>query len=426
MIYLEVHIWGELVGVLAWDKDQQITSFEYAPSFLQRGWELSPLVLPLSKKVFRFDARQEQNTGSRNDIHKGLPLFIADALPDRFGTELLTKYLALHGKKLNDLSPIEKLSYLGDRAMGALEFRPSAKVSVPEKQLDIQKLSELSAEIIHESYIGNLEDMASLFHVGTSPGGAQPKVLINMNRTNQNLYRGDRMPKENEDSWIVKFNKDIGLDSDNDRGKVEFVYSKIAALAGIKMMPSQLLEKGSDSFFMTQRFDRQNGEKFHTQTLHAMAGMHFQLPNTYSYEQVFSVFNQLHLPYSDKRQLFRIMVFNLIGRNVDDHTKNFSFYLTRTGEWRFCPAYDLTFTYNQNYGRTTPHFLSIKGKNEKQNLQDVLAIAKTYGIKKPKDIINQVNKSFWVWPKLAQEYGVTEERINYIKSKLLTLGYGVR
>ena len=135
-----------------------------------------------------------------------------------------------------------------------------------------------------------------------------------------------------------------------------------------------------------------NGQKIHTQTLHAFAGMNFKLPNTYSYEQIFALLNKMNFDYSSKEQLFRVMVFNIIGRNVDDHTKNFGFNMNKKGEWNLSPAYDLTFSYNENFNRITPHFLSINGKNQDFNLNDILYIANEYSIKKPKKIINKISK----------------------------------
>lgn len=423
MIYVEVRIWEKMVGILSWDEVRNTTSFEYAPDFVSTGIDLSPLLCPLSKKIVRIDANDHSQDGFQFTSSKGLPLFIADSLPDRFGTELFAKYLEKEGKNFKDLVPIEKLSYLGNRGMGALEFRPSQEQKNSNPKIDIQRMSQLASQILKDEPVANLKELGNLFHIGTSPGGAQPKVLVNIDRKTGIVYRGDTLPKENEDAWIVKFNKDIGLHSDSERGKVEFVYYQMARLAGITIMKSELLTINDDAYFITKRFDRQDGKKIHTQTLHAMAGMNFKLPNAYSYEQLFSVFNQLGLAYGAKEQLFRLMIFNVIGRNVDDHTKNFGFNLDESGQWDFSPAYDLSFSYSQNFNRETVHFLSINGKNEKHNMADVLKVAKEYGIKKPKNIINNVNQSFLQWEKLAKRVDISLERMDFIKSKLKTFAY---
>jgi len=266
--------------------------------------------------------------------------------------------------------------------------------------------------------IANIDDMANLFHIGTSPGGAQPKVLINIDNKTGDIYRGDNLPANDQDSWILKFNRDIGLQSDKERGKIEYAYYQMAKESKIIMMDSELKKIENDYYFMTKRFDRVNGRKIHTQTLHAFAGMNFRLPNTYSYEQIFSILNRLNLNYSAKEQLFRIMIFNIMGRNVDDHTKNFGFNMDEKGEWNLSPAYDLTFSYNENFSRTTPHFLSINGKNENVNLKDILHVASEYSIKNPKKIINEISQSFQSWEKLALKLKISKKTTNHIAEKI--------
>lgn len=422
MKLLEVLIWDQLVGVLAWDQSSQVCSFEYADSFIRNDWQLSPLVNLKSKKII------EANPFSTSsevvfDTEKGLPLFISDSLPDKFGTQLFSKFLEKEGKSYRDLTPIEKLAYIGARGMGALEFRPAKHEYSGNDAVNIKKLHALSASLMKNKPIANISDLANLFHIGTSPGGAQPKVLINIDRYTGDIFRGDVLSSENQDSWILKFNRDTGEHYDQERGKIEYVYYLMARDAGIDMMESRLLPHDGEYYFMTKRFDRVGGNKLHTQTLHAFAGMNFKLPNTYSYEQIFSVFNSINLDYTVKEQLFRIMVFNVIGCNVDDHTKNFGFNMNQTGEWNFSPAYDLTFSYNENYNRVTPHFLSINGKNEDFKLSDILALALEFNIKHPKKIINEVNSSFRKWEFKAQGHNISKKTMEYIASKLNRSGY---
>lgn len=428
MNLLEVHIWGNLVGVLVWNETKKTSTFEYANSFIRKGMELSPIINPTSKKIIAAIQKLEYTSESSIsfDTNKGLPLFISDSLPDKFGTELFSKYLEKEGKNYRDLTPLEKLAYVGNRGMGALEFKPAKHEETTTKTINLKKLNELSISLLRNEPIANVNDMAILFHIGTSPGGAQPKVLINIDSTTGNIYRGDSLPTENQDSWILKFNRDIGLHSDKERGKIEYAYYKIAKESGIKMMDSELMEFENDFYFMTKRFDRIDGKKLHTQTLHAFAGMNFKLPNTYSYEQIFNLFNKMNLDYEAKEQLFRIMIFNIIGQNVDDHTKNFGFNMNENRVWNFSSAYDLTFSYNENFNRITPHFLSVNGKNENINLNDILELAKEYSIKNPKKIINEINQSFLNWRQIAIELNISIATIDYIESKLKTIPYKVK
>ncbi len=425
MIPVEIILWGKLVGVLVWDKSKNTTAFEYSKNFIKENLELSPLINPASSKIIK--AKVSSNIDSELNINfdtsKGLPLFISDSLPDKFGTELFSKYLEKEGKSYRDLTPLEKLTYIGTRGMGALEFHPVKHDQNKTERLNLKELSKLSQLLLGNKPIGTLEDMSNLFHVGTSPGGAQPKVLINIDTLNGNIYRGDNLPTKDQESWILKFNRDIGLESDKERGKIEYAYYLIAKRAGISIMDSELKLIDGEHFFMTKRFDRKNEDKIHTQTLHAFAGMNFKFPNSYSYEQVFSVFNKINLDYGDKEQLFRIMVFNVIGRNVDDHTKNFGFNMDKTGTWRFSPAYDLTFSYNENFNRETPHFLSINAKNKDFNIKDILQVANEYSIKNPKKIFNEINQSFLQWNTIATDLEISEKTKKYIASKIKTSPY---
>jgi serine/threonine-protein kinase HipA len=428
MKIVEVIIWDKLVGVLVWDEANHTTSFEFSKSFINTNLQLSPLISPLSTRIIKakIDFNDINSESMAFDTEKGLPLFISDSLPDKFGTDLFAKYLEKEGKNYRTLTPIEKLTYIGSRGMGALEFRPALHIENSATQLDLKKLNQLSASLINNEPIGNLSDMGNLFHVGTSPGGAQPKVLINIDKENGNIYRGDNLPTTTQEGWILKFNRDTGLEIDKERGKIEYAYYLMAKKSGISITDSELKEIDGDYFFMTKRFDRENGQKLHTQTLHAFAGMNFKSPNTYSYEQLFTVFNSINLDYGAKEQLFRIMVFNVIGRNVDDHTKNFGFNMNNRGVWQFSPAYDLTFSYNENYNRTVPHFLSVNGKNEDFSLNDILTVAKEYSIKNPKKIINEINHNMLQWNKIATGLNISATTIDYIASKLNTFPYGIK
>jgi serine/threonine-protein kinase HipA len=428
MNLLEVIIWGKLVGVLIWNETKKTSTFEYAASFIRKDIQLSPIINPTSKKIIsavqKLDYTSEGST--LFDTNKGLPLFISDSLPDKFGTELFSKYLEKEGKNYRDLTPLEKLAYIGSRGMGALEFMPAKHEQPSIKTVNLKTLNELSISLLNNQPIANIDDMANLFHVGTSPGGAQPKVLINIDNQTGDIYRGDNLPSNNQNSWILKFNRDIGLDADQERGKIEYAYYLIARESNIIIMDSELKEFENDYYFMTKRFDRLDGQKIHTQTLHAFAGMNFKLPNTYSYEQIFAILNKMNLDYSSKEQLFKVMVFNIIGRNVDDHTKNFGFNMKENGEWNLSPAYDLTFSYNENFNRETPHFLSINGKNKNFNLKDILHVAEEYSIRNPKKIINEINQSFHNWKKIAKDLAISKNTTDYIASKLKTFPYKVK
>lgn len=362
---------------------------------------------------------------SEFNTNNDLPLFISDSMPDTFGTQVFSKYLEQQGKNINDLSPVDKLTYIGSKGMGVLEYYPSKKDKKDKRLLDLKELSELSAGLLNDEPGANLNNLADLFHIGASPGGAQPKVLINIDFKTGNIYKGDSLAAKDQESWILKFNRERGDMFDGQQGKLEYAYYLMARQAGIKIMESRLEARDGAHYFMTKRFDRAPGGKLHTQTLHAFARMNYQRPNTYSYEQVFTVLNQMRMTYGDREQLFRIMVFNIIGRNVDDHTKNFSFVMDASGKWTLAPAYDLMFTYNENYNRPTPHFLSVNGKNQGHRLPDILRVAKKYSIKRPKHIINEINGAFLNWETIATDLNISTEVRHYISEKLLRVPYKI-
>jgi serine/threonine-protein kinase HipA len=419
MNLLEIIIWNKLVGVLVWDEETSTSSFQYADSFIKSGIQVSPYAFPTTHKSLSILYNPTHSSRGQLTInnYEGLPLFISDSLPDKFGSKVFSKYLEKSGRNYRDLNPLEKLSYIGNRGMGALEFKPTNHAPANYLAIQMKQLSLLSKSLANNEPIAHIAHIENLFHLGSSPGGAQPKALININKYTGFIYRGDQTPLADEESWILKFNKDIGLSWDFERGKMEYAYYLMAKNSKIHIMESRLHEFNHEFYFMTKRFDRPHGGKIHTQTLHAFAGMNFKSPNTYSYEQVFTVLNSMNFDYSAKEQLFRIMVFNVMGNNVDDHTKNFGLMMNEQGQWSFSPAYDLTFTYNENYHRETPHFLSINGKNKEFVIEDLLIVANEFGIKNSKKIISEIRLCFLEWNLIAEKSKLSKETTKYIGNK---------
>ena len=416
---IEIHIYNELVGVLSYDELKKETYFEYAPSFLKNNIELAPIVLPKRKGVMVF---------SNNDYnsYKGLPEFISDSLPDKFGTEVIKEYLLNKGIGANDLTPLEKLAYRGNRAMGALEFYPSKQTTLTKDSLDVALLNDLSNKIVNNEEIGRLEDgLVQLFEFGTSPGGAQPKIIVNRSKEGV-LFRGDNKLKEGESSWILKFNNAKG-DFGKDKGKVEYAYYLMAKAAGISINDSELLDFNGEKLFITKRFDRTNtGEKTHMQTAMAFAKMDWK-NRVYGYEDLFKVLQFIGNGQMEKQELFRRMVFNILSKNVDDHTKNFSFLMNKQGEWCLSPAYDLVFTAKYGFSpHLDNHFLSINGKRNDFKLKDVLQLANDFNVKKSKQIIEQVNLALKGWRAIATDLSINEKHINFIEDKINVFPYKLK
>ncbi len=259
--------------------------------------------------------------------------------------------------------------------------------------------------------------LLDIIKVGTSAGGARAKAVIAFNEKTSEIRSGQADVPDNFFHWIIKFDgvklKEFG--DPRGYGRIEFAYYKMASDCGIIMNECRLLEENGRAHFITKRFDRLNGnEKLHLQTLCAIAHYDYNDPNSYSYEQAFQVMRHLKLHYPDAEQLFTRMVFNVIAKNLDDHTKNISFLMDRSGVWKLSPAYDITFAYNPESKWTRRHQLSINGKRDEITKVDLLKVGKEMNIKKAKEIIERIKTVVSGWEKYAKECGVPDSQIDAI------------
>jgi serine/threonine-protein kinase HipA len=274
---------------------------------------------------------------------------LADALPDRFGNLLIDQWLAQQGRTPESFDPVERLCYLGSRAMGGLEFQPTLLKPSPSETLHLETLIQLanealaSKEHLHANLADPPEALATILRVGTSAGGARAKAVIAWNpRTNE--IRSGQVPTDRGfEPWLLKFdgvaaNRDKEVSDPLGYGRVEYAYHLMARAAGITMSDCRLLEENGRAHFMTRRFDRSaSGEKFHMQSLCGMAHFDFNQAGAYSYEQAFQVARRLGLPQPDLSELYRRALFNILARNQDDHTKNIAFLMDRRGAWAAGP-----------------------------------------------------------------------------------------
>ena len=352
----------------------------------------------------------------------GLPGLLSDALPDRFGNQLIDLWLASQGRDKASMSPVERLCYLGKRGMGALEFEPTERnEKESSKGLEIGALVELSKKALSikeslDSHFSNedAETFADIIKVGTSAGGARAKAVIAYNEQTGEVRSGQLNVPKGFEHWLIKFdgvtNEQLG--DPKGYGRIEYAYYKMAIDCGIVMMPSKLLEEHGRAHFMTKRFDRiDNNEKLHMQTLCGLCHFDYNNPNVYSYEQAFQAMRQLRLPYTDAEQLYTRMVFNVVARNQDDHTKNISFLMDKTGTWSLSPAYDVSYAYNPTNKWIGKHQLAVNGKREKITREDLLSVAKQMNIKRPKEIIEKITAVVDDWNVYAQEAGVPKNQI---------------
>lgn len=399
----EVHLWEHHMGTVFWNEERKIASFEYEPSFLSTGLKVAPITMPLTDDIYSFPSLPQ-------GTFLGLPGMLAEALPDAFGRVLLDNWLAAQGRQ--DANPVERLCFQGQRSMGALEFVPSKERMLNAQQaIEVGSLVEAAREALYnkELFVTNMsksdEALLDIIRVGTSAGGQRAKAVIAYNDATGEVRSGQTTVPDGFDHWLIKLdgvtNKELG--DPMHFGEIEYVHYLLAKAAGINMTECRLYREHDRAHFMTRRFDRVNGHKLHMQTLCGIAHYDFNMLHAYSYEQAFGIMRRLRLTYPEAEEFYRRMVFNVVARNQDDHTKNISFLMNRKGEWRLSPAYDMSWAYNPNGGWTATHQMSINNKWDNITREDLLTVASEMNVKGAKKIIDQVVDAVAQWPRLALE-----------------------
>ena len=414
-----VKLWGKNVGAVAWDSKRLVARFEYERSFLQAGLAISPIIMPLGSGIFSFP---ELNY----DTFLGLPGLLSDALPDRFGNALIDQWLLRQGRSISDFSPIERLCYMGSRGVGALEFEPALeRGKIKSLPLEVSELVSLSHNVLRSRnnlYIAVNKNeknaLNTIIQVGTSAGGARAKAVIAWNPKTNEVRSGQVKAPPGFEYWLLKFDgvADDTLGDPIGFGRVEYAYHLMAAAAGIKMNQCRLLEENERAHFMIKRFDRdQSGEKVHMQSLCAMGHLDYNMPGAYGYEHAFDLIQRLNLGHQAMMEQFRRMVFNLVARNQDDHTKNISFLMDGDGAWFLSPAYDLTWNYNPKGMWTNKHQMQINGKRDGFTKEDLFVVASRYNIKEAAAIIEKVGKAVTRWTDFAESARVERSMTQQIK-----------
>lgn len=429
----EVFIWNHLVGAVAWDPERGYGFFEYDPAFRKKGIELAPLTMPVNgrREVHSFPDLRSREQGALNTF-KGLPGLLADALPDRYGHQLINAWLARQGRPANSMNPVELLCFIGSRAMGALEFTPTLRSETQRtSRIELNSLVEAASDILQRKSdfstdLGSDEHQAlnDILKIGTSAGGARPKAVIAWNEKTGEVRSGQTRVPKGFQHWLIKLDgvSDAQFGESSGYGRVEMAYHDMATDCGIEMMPCRLLEENGRAHFMTLRFDREGANtKHHVQTFCAMKHYDYNLVGSFSYEQLFQTMRELKLDYRDAEQMFRRMVFNVISRNCDDHTKNFAFMLKEGGKWQLAPAYDICHAYRPDSSWVSKHALSINGKREDITREDLLVIGRSIRCKNAADIIDQTNDVVSRWTDYAQRYSVLHELLQRIGKTHSTL-----
>ena len=431
----EVKIWGEFAGAVRWDADQQLASFQYDEKFLQKGFDLAPIKMPISNggRIYSFP---ELRPAKEEEVatFKGLPGLLADSLPDKYGNQLIDVWLAQNGRPAGSLNPVELLCFIGSRGMGALEFEPSQLK--PGKQsfaIEVSSLVEVARRMtaIRSDFHAHLDKedqkaMGEILKIGTSAGGVRPKAVVAFNRRTGEIRSGQTKAPAGFEHWLIKLDgvSDAQFGASRGYGRVEYAYYLMAKDCGIHMMESELFEENGRAHFMTQRFDREgNSTRHHIQTFCGI--QHFDYNNLYgfSYEQLFQTMRMLKLTYPEAEQMFRRMVFNVMATNYDDHTKNFSFRLKQGGKWELAPAYDMCYSYSPTNIWVSQHTLSINGKHIGIQASDLLKIAEANSIKGAEKIIEEIRKMVCNWSEYSKKVKVDSTLSSSIKKTLVAFQF---
>ena len=429
-----VILWGSTIGAVSWDEDRDIAAFEYTPQFQQSAIQLAPTTMPLGPAIYSFPGLSKQS-------FYGLPGLLADALPDKFGNLLIDEWLVRSGRDRASFTPVERLCYVGARGIGALEFEPAIRKEVDRSvPVDVAALVELAAEALAQKqqldtrFTGeehhDLEAMRDILRVGTSAGGARAKAVIAWNQATGEVRSGQVQAPPGFGYWLLKFdgvsgNRDKELDDPRGYGRIEYAYHLMALEAGVEMSQCRLFQEHGRSHFMTKRFDRSDdGEKAFMQSLCALGHYDFNQAGAYSYEQALQLTQELGLEIGQREQFFRRVVFNILARNQDDHTKNIAFLMDKSGVWRLAPAFDVIYAYNPQGRWTSQHQMSLNGKRDDFTFDDLRVAADRFRLfrgKRLDALLQHVDAAVGKWPEFAHQAGVTAKRVEEISRNIRRL-----
>ncbi|MHB1208992.1 MAG: type II toxin-antitoxin system HipA family toxin [Acidimicrobiales bacterium] len=412
LAYVEVWAWGTRVGVVAPDPRSGRYVFAYTPDWIASGVELSPLTMPLRETPYELGQWPELAP----DAFHGLVPLLADSLPDAFGNALVNAWMAEHGVALDSVTPLDRLAYAADRAMGALEFRPPADDAAREAPsaialADLVRAARLTVRGTLVDDTGAHTAIQQLIHVGSSAGGARAKAVIAFDPVTYQLASAFVPLEAGFEHWMIKLDgvSATGMDGHGDglgesapHGRIEYAYSLMASAAGLDMTPCRLLAEGPRRHFMTRRFDRDSdGGRIHVLSLAALAHLDQRLVGVHSYDQYLATVKQLGLALTSLEQAYRRMVFNVAAVNRDDHTKNFAFMRTRDGQWELAPAFDITHAYRADSEWTSRHNLRVNAKTEAITLDDLYVVGDRHEVPGYKSIVHEVIETVGAWPEFA-------------------------
>lgn len=419
---VEVSLYGESLGTVNWNEQKGSAIFQYSESSYANNREPSPFLMPKEGRTY------ETNRDHVN-FHN-LPYLLSDSMPDDFGNVMMKEWLGQKNLTYDDINPVDRLTYVGKRGMGALEYKPINHNSSNNYSIDVTNLLEVAKNVLEgkkevQYKDLNEESLTEILRIGTSVGGARAKALIAIKEDEKgniiDIKPGDIIQPSGYSYWLLKIDgaNEKTLGESDGIGKIEYAYYKMARDSGIDISESRIYNENDRFHFLTKRFDRsERGEKIHMQTFGSLVGIDFKVQKASSYETLFRTMKRLKSNYKQLEQQFRRAVFNVVARNHDDHAKNFSFLMDQQGNWKISPAYDLTYSYKSGGTWTSVHQSSINGKYDAFERSDLIELGKTFGIKNSKVIFQEVIEAVSKWNRIAQEVGISKNIISEINKNL--------
>ncbi|KIM06130.1 MAG: hypothetical protein KN64_01175 [Sulfurovum sp. AS07-7] len=409
---VEAFIFGKKIGTILL-KDG-VVYFEYDKEFKTSGLEISPLKLPLSLNGVY--------TNNDDRYFEGLAGVFHDTLPDKFGTKVIERYFESKNIPPHKLTIIQKLMFVGDKSIGAITYKPVAHKIEEERineLIELQNFYENAKKIISGDAIEVVDEMLNFMDSAASAGGARAKAIIGYNENTKEIISGvKRELKKDFEHYLLKFDmaKDDGNSSDYT--KLEYLYMSMAKDVGIDVPNIELLSHGNLAHYLIKRFDRINGEALHLHSLAGLTHTNFNIPMHYSYDELLRLTRYLTGSQQAVNEQFKRMIFNLVGRNQDDHAKNFAFTMDKDGTWKMSPAYDIT--YSNGTGYTKNHQLSLNGKVNDFTQNDILQLAKKHSIKEKiaKEYLEQTLEVFSQFKNKAKELDVKKQTVDRIYNEL--------
>lgn len=412
-----VMLWGQEVGAVAEAPDSRTVVFEYTEAFRESGLEISPVHLPLTRR-----GPQTFPELARSETFQGLPGVLADCLPDAFGNAIIKRYFEERGIPEASLSPVQRLLYVGRRAMGALEFHPpidGARTVQTDQALAVASLVEQARRVIEGDTSVAIPEM---MQVGSTAGGARAKALILWHRTRGRVRSGFASPDPGDEPWLIKFDGvsagggEHGIAKDfrpGPYGRIEYAYAQLARRSGVVMAETHLLRERDFAHFMTRRFDRVGDTRLHLHTLGGLQHADYNVRQVLSYEDYFRTIRQLGLGQPAVDQAYRRMVLNLAVRNQDDHVKNVAFLMNPQGEWSLAPAYDVTWAVGGAWATT--HQMTVAGKDDGFTREDLLRVGAAFDVANDgADILREVEEALSSWPAEAAATGLAVREITLL------------